>query len=106
MDLVDPELSAFCLVIWEEREGGWANLRTVTVGDQGSTVPDQTPYIFLMTERREGGPARLVSMLIHRAGSRFIYLYITNPTENNTPLTPLTATPLITDGVCLVIYSR
>ena len=49
MDLVDPELSEFCLVIWEEWEGGWANLCTVTVGDQGSTVPDQTPYIFLTT---------------------------------------------------------
>ena len=106
MDLVDPELSSFFLVIWEEQEGGLANLRTVTVGDQGSTVPDQMPYIFLMSERHGGGPSQLVSMLVHRAGSPFVYLYITNPTEIPIPHTPLIATPLIADGVCLVIYSR
>ena len=45
MDLGSLELSQIFLVAWKGNKGGVTDLRVVTLGDSGSTVPDHTPYI-------------------------------------------------------------
>ena len=106
MDPAELGPSPTFLFVREVGQEGPANLHAILAlneWDNASSVPDATPCVLLLTGKCKGGPSQVLAMLVHWGGSRFGYLYTDLPAEGS--LANLTATPLFSDGLCLVIYS-
>ena len=79
--------------------GGMADL-TISAYDPDAAL---APFILLIREKRGEGPAHPVAMLVHCEESRFVYIYA--PILPDHANTSLTATPLVCDDICVVVYS-